>query len=355
MAFMTGSDTEHNPIQEQAIDWLLKIEAAPDGTVLRAALAAWRERSPAHEQAYRSVTRVWRLAGDLPAVDAERAKASPAPTPALTPATRTRRRQNVRPASGIPAGNRPSTPRRRTAIAVMAAALAACLGIVLASVLVPAVQLRIAADHITGVGEIREIVLGDASRLHLDGASAVAVRYGPAERTVRLLAGQAFFDVAPDPTRPFIVHVDGFTVTVTGTAFAVGNEPDGTALAVQSGAVTVALGREAVRLVAGDRLSVARATGAVARSTVTPADVARWRTGRLVVDGVPLAELVAQLRRHHRGLIWLNGAALAERRITGVFTLSDPVTALKAAAATQGAEVIALTPYLVIVTPRRDL
>jgi transmembrane sensor len=142
---------------------------------------------------------------------------------------------------------------------------------------------------------------------------------------------------------------------VTGTAFAVGNEPDGTALAVQSGAVTVALGREAVRLVAGDRLSVARATGAVARSTVTPADVARWRTGRLVVDGVPLAELVAQLRRHHRGLIWLNGAALAERRITGVFTLSDPVTALKAAAATQGAEVIALTPYLVIVTPRRDL
>lgn len=355
MAFMTGSGTEHNPLRDEAIDWLLKIQATPDDVVLQAALAAWREGNPAHEQAYRSVVRVWRLAGDLPAVDADRMKASPLPTPALAPETRAGRRRNVRPASGAPAGNCPFTPRRRTAIAVMAAALAACLAIILASVLAPAVQLRLAADHITGIGEIGEIVLDDASRVHLDGASAVVLCYGPDRRTVRLLAGHAFFEVAPDPTRPLIVHVDGVTATVTGTAFAVGTGPDGTTLAVQSGAVMITHGREAIRLTAGDRLSVARATGAVARSMVAPADVASWRKGRLVVDGMPLAELVDQLRRHHRGVIWLKDPALAGRRITGVFTLSDPVAALRAAAAAQGATIIALTPSFLIVTSRQDL
>jgi transmembrane sensor len=231
----------------------------------------------------------------------------------------------------------------------VAAALAACLVILLA----PTLQLRLDADYRTGIGETREVVLKDGSRIHLDARSAVALDYGPARRTVRLIAGQAFFDVAPVPARPFVVPAEGLTVTVTATGFAVGSGGADTSVAVQLGSVEVAMERPGggiVRLAPGHRLTLAHATGTVTRSRVPPADVAAWREGRLVVDGMPLAELAARLGRYHRGVIWVRSEGLAERRITGVFNLTDPVAALRAAAATQGAEVMAFTPYLLVVT-----
>lgn len=329
-----------DPIREEALDWLLKTEAAPDDARLRAELAAWRAQSPAHDQAFRSVARAWRLAGDLPPGYADQVRGPrPAGTvPGAGRAARAHRRADPR------AGRAPV--RRRMAFA--AAGLAACL----AALLAPGLPLRLKADHVSGA-EIREVVLEDGSRLYLDAGSAVAVDYGPARRMVRLIAGRAFFDVTPTPTRPFAVATPGLTVTVTGTGFAVELGATGTSVVVQSGSVDVATHRPdapVVRLAPGDRLTLAHATGAVRRSRVPPADVAAWREGRLVVEGVPLAELVARLDRYHRGIIWVADAGLAGRRITGIFNLHDPIAALRAAAATQGAEVTALTPYLLVVT-----
>ena len=304
---MTGSDAEHDPIREEALDWLLKVEAAPDDEDLKSALAAWRGTSEQHERAYRSVARMWRLAGDL------------APDPA-------------RPAPERP--QRVARSRRSRPMAVAAAALAACLTIYAA----PQILLYMEADHMTGVGELRKVRLEDGSTLHLDAESAVAVSFGPARRSVTLLAGQAYFDVVRTPSRPFQVAANGLSVTVKGTRFAVEVAPSRAR-------------RSLFRLAPGNRLRMARATGAVTRTEVSPADVASWRDGQLVVDGVPLAEVVERLDRHHRGVIWLHGAALAERRITGVFNLSDPVAALRAAASTQGARVRQLTPYLLVITP----
>ena len=320
---MTGRDAEHDPIREEALDWLLKVEAAPDDEDLKSALAAWRGTSEQHERAYRSVARMWRLAGEL------------APDPA-------------RPAPERP--QRVARSRRSRPMAVAAAALAACLTIYAA----PQILLYMEADHMTGVGELRKVRLEDGSTLHLDAESAVAVSFGPARRSVTLLAGQAYFDVVRTPSRPFQVAADGLSVTVKGTRFAVEAGRSSVSVAVKAGAVEVAPSRARrglFRLAPGNRLRMARATGAVTRTEVSPADVASWRDGQLVVDGVPLAEVVERLDRHHRGVIWLHGAALAERRITGVFNLSDPVAALRAAASTQGARVRQLTPYLLVITP----
>lgn len=322
---MSGSDARHDPIREEALDWLLRVEDAPNDETLHAGLAAWRARSDAHEAAYRSVARVWRLAEELPRDHTQDAAAA-----------RPRARRGV---------------VRFAVAASVVAALAACLLMIFA----PGLWLRLDADYATDTGEVREVALDDGSRIHLDAESAVAVDYGPGQRSVRLLAGRAFFEVTAAPERPFVVETEGLRVTVTGTAFAVGTAPDSESVAVQSGSVAVSAGGAGApeaRLQGGDRLTLSHAAGSVRRGRVAPGDVASWRGGRLVVDGMPLAELVEEIDRHQRGVIWLRDPALGRRPVTGVFDLSNPRAALEAAAAAQRAQVTALTPYLLIVDGR---
>ena len=348
---MTGSNAEHDPIREEALDWLLKIEAAPGDEALRHALEAWRSQSEAHDRAYQSVARVWRLAGELPPDDTGQAdRAGGGASKREARAGRERRACPARSFGGPAPPPRPGRRRRVLQGAVAAAFLAAVL-----SYLAPTLRLQLLADHVTGVGEIRSVTLEDGSRVHLDAESAVAVGFEAAERRISLLAGQAFFEVAPAPARPFTVRAEGVSVTVTGTAFSVRTRGDGIAVAVASGSVKVAPGRpgnEVFPLTAGEQVSLAPATGSVLHSRVRPADVAPWRDRQLVADGLPLGEVVEQLGRHHRGAILLRDPALAKRRITGVFDLNDPLGALRAAAGTQGARVIEVTPYLLIVDRR---
>ncbi|MCG8595785.1 MAG: FecR domain-containing protein [Kiloniellales bacterium] len=348
---MTGSNAEHDPIREEALDWLLKIEAAPGDEALRHALEAWRSQSEAHDRAYQSVARVWRLAGELPPDDT--GQADRAGGGASKPQARAGQERRACPARSFGGPAPPTRPGRRRRVlqgAVAAAFLAAVL-----SYLAPTLRLRLLADHVTGVGEIRSVTLEDGSRMHLDAESAVAVGFEAAERRISLIAGQAFFEVAPAPARPFTVGAEGVSVTVTGTAFSVRTRSDGIAVAVVSGSVKVAPGRpgnEVFALTAGEQVSLAPATGSVLHSRVRPADVAPWRDRQLVADGLPLGEVVEQLGRHHRGAILLRDPALAKRRITGVFDLNDPLGALRAAAGTQDARVIEVTPYLLIVDRR---
>lgn len=339
---MTGSDSEHDPIFEEAMDWLLRLEAAPHDRVVQEELAAWRARGVAHDQAYRRVARMWRLAGDLPSDYAESEDSA-------GPYERSQSAAGGQPAKG--SRTTKSRFRRPVAVAGFAAALAACVVLLLN----PSIRFYLDADHVTGVAETRLVVLDDGSRLQLAAESAVAVDFDSGQRRVALIAGQAFFDVAHEPERLFTVEAEGVTVTVTGTAFAVGQNRDRVSVAVAAGMVEVISADDSdagYRLGPGDRLAVTSATGGVSRARVPLADIAAWRRGQMIVEARPLADVVEEIGRYHRGAILLEDAALGERRITGVFSLQNPVAALEAAAGTQGAEVVQFTPYLLVVRPK---
>lgn len=319
---MKPATDENEPLRGEAVDWLMRLQAAPGDAAVRAALDAWLATSQAHRQAWQSVSQVWRLSEGLPVTDAP-AEDKVVALPRARPA--------------------------RRALAVAAAALAACVALYFA----PVLQLRLQADHMTSVAELRDVTLEDGSVVHLDAGSAIAVRYGAARREVALLAGRAFFDVVPARDRPFVVVADDVTVTVTGTAFDVRSGSDGVSVAVQSGTVEVGVeggARLAGTLTRGQRLSVGRGNGQVVKSEIAPQDVASWRERRLVVDGVALAEVVEELGRHYRGFIVLRDRSLAERRITGVFDLRRPVEALNAVARTQHGSVTEITPYVLMIS-----
>ncbi|WP_340119245.1 FecR domain-containing protein [Pelagibius sp. 7325] len=315
-----------------ALHWLIALEdreGGPEADSRRAAFEGWLAASPAHRAAWEEAHKVWHLLGDAAPSDGSRPRQT-------TRSARARHSQLQR-------------PRRRLALATAAAALAACL---LALVL-PVVTLQLEADVVTAVGETRDIILTDGSRLHLGADSAVTIDYSAAARRISLLAGTIFVEVEPDPARRFTVAAGNLESSALGTAYEVRRLDSGTLVAVAHGSVAAedSPARLAERLEAGDWLHVARDGTTARRGTSAPAEIAAWRDGRLAVKDWPLGDVVAALRHHFHGAIIVLGDPVAAQRVTGVYDLANPEAALRAAVYPAGAQVRAVTPWLLVVSP----
>ncbi|WP_371441488.1 FecR domain-containing protein [Methylosinus sp. R-45379] len=211
------------------------------------------------------------------------------------------------------------------------------------------IALRLRADYATGPGETRQATLEDGSRVELDARSALAVRYSAGQRRVVLLDGEAWFDVAPDPARPFVVEAAGGTTTALGTAFDVALEGGKARVTVTSHRVRVSTGRGEVVVEEGQQSAYDEGGAAAAPE---PADIARataWRRGKLMFENRPIGEVVRALGRYHRGLVYFVDPALKARRVTGVFNADDPIAALDEIETSLGLHAVHVTRYLTIV------
>ncbi|WP_404379166.1 FecR family protein [Caenispirillum salinarum] len=276
----------------------------------RAAFEAWRAR-PGNAAAFAQVQALWQDDA-LGAALAE----DPAPRPAATPRFRVSRFMAV------------------AAAAFLVVAMSLWGGVFVT-------DLR--ADHATRAGEHQHVVLADGSEVVLGAESAIRVAVEGPMREVHLLRGEAFFSVVPDSARPFRVLTGDVAVRVTGTAFGVRKEDAGASIRVREGAVEVS---SAAGDAVAPRVSLSGRQGArVSGSEVSPlseravdAGLA-WLDGRLVFRERPLSHVIAELDRYHAGLIVIARPELAERRVTGFFSVADPAAAVRAAADVVGAEV----------------
>lgn len=300
----------------EATRWLVALHEAPGDREVRRRFDEWRRASPLNATAWSQTEQLTEVAATMPAIHADVWK------PVLA------RRQR--------------TGSRRWRFGVAAMALAACVALFV----VPPIVQRLQADHVTVTAEVRRIVLQDGSEVTLAPDSAIAVAYEPAARRVRLLSGEAFFDVKPDPSRPFRVLAAAVETVVVGTSFDVRLYPDGVAVSVEQGVVRVGARAE---LTAGQAVRVT-AAGEIARLPVSPDTVAAWRDGQLVAQNVALRDAVDQLRRYYAGTIVLASASLGGLRITGAYNLADPEDALRAIAQAHGARVRRITPWLLVVS-----
>lgn len=193
---------------------------------------------------------------------------------------------------------------------------------VVAFVLWPAPAPAPAEEVATPAGQRRELTLADGSHVELDAATQLSVALARDARHVRLAAGQAFFSVAKDPARPFIVDTPAGTVRVTGTQFAV-RAADGAAFAVtvREGSVQVRPAGAAAPLVLQPRDQFA--AGTVRALTERQLDDAlAWRRGQVVFDGTPLPEALARFARHH-GITITTAPDLDHLKVGGRFRLDD--------------------------------
>ena len=335
-----SSDADRERAEEEAAAWLLRLSEDPDDTDLRARFAAWRDRSDLNAEIWARTARAYDFVGKGPAKHAEH----------WQPYASARKAERTLP----PAGGQPDRRRRRLTsarhgVGAVAAAIAACLMIVV----LPEAMLRLKADLVTATGEIRTAVLEDGTRVHLAPESAIEMSIDADERRVRLIQGNAFFEVARDPEKPFRVSSASAVATVLGTAFEVGRDGDLSAVAVQHGRVH--LGDSSIappvsaELDAGDWMRISK-EGRVASGRMRPDEIAAWRRGELIARNRPAGEIVDILRRYHAGAILLQGDTFAARRVSGIYDLRKPAITLGELAASHGAAVRRLSPWLLIVT-----
>jgi transmembrane sensor len=178
----------------------------------------------------------------------------------------------------------------------------------------------------TSRGEFRRVALADTSIADMSSDSRLEVRFTTARRQIDLLKGEAWFEVAKDKSKPFVVAAAGVEVRAVGTAFGVRRFPEGAEVLVTEGTVEVWTGRARARLVAGERsfLPYNAAQITVARQ---PQEIQRklaWRDGNLAFARQTLGEAVADFNRYSARQIVIADPALERTRIFGQYRIDAP-------------------------------
>ncbi|GEM_PF-238960 len=180
-------------------------------------------------------------------------------------------------------------------------------------------------DVTTQIGELRSTVLNDGSIVYLGADTAFVVSHTADKRAVRLQQGQAYFDVAHAPHRPFEVEAGDVVITVVGTAFDVERLGSKTDIQVYDGTVNVAADKR-LTLYKGD--GVVLENGRVIQEThVNNRQLPTWRTGWLEAESKPIKDIVATLNRYLKKPISYTGDE--HYAVSGRFPLNNPKRALK--------------------------
>jgi transmembrane sensor len=154
--------------------------------------------------------------------------------------------------------------------------------------------------YITKVGEARLIELADGSKVRLNTDSAIDVKLEERNRTIRFLKGEARFDVAHDPKRPFLVTARDGSVQALGTVFNLRQRKDFTEVTVIEGQVAVIdQGAPATTVPAGAAAMIRAAAVSVIR--LAPSDLDRrtaWQQGQIHLEGETLSQAVDEFNRY---------------------------------------------------------
>jgi transmembrane sensor len=282
-----------DPTDEAAAAWVSLMDRGQWSDGDEARLQSWLTADPRHAGALLEAQSLW-SAFDTPISDASGAEA------ALTHRGLSRRRVLV-------GGG-----------AAMAASIAGVLLVTRGS------------RYTTGIGETRRVPMADGSLAAINTDTSLEIELADRRRAVRLATGEAWFQVAKDATRPFVVEAGQVRVQAIGTAFSVRRRETGADILVTEGVVRAwADGAEgnAVQLSAGERAFVGDDAG-INQKAAAPAAIDRmlaWRSGKIDLAGTPLSDAVAEFNRYNHRQIVIADPTIAAEQFDGVFGTNDPL------------------------------
>ena len=188
----------------------------------------------------------------------------------------------------------------------------------------------------TKFGEQSSFLLDDGSRVTLNSASTIEVRLRRDRRLVRLVAGEALFEVAHDTARPFEVRAGDAALRAVGTQFDVDMRPARTTVTVTEGRVAVlsagqgpARGTPMPVLGAADQLVITRAGSLVPQHGVNVAAVLSWTQHKLIFEHRSVGDVAEEFNRYNRERIEIASAQLRDQEISGAFASNDPASFLE--------------------------
>lgn len=307
--------------EEQAALWADRFLSGALSASERADFQAWLEADPQHEVLWQAHRRF--LTSDP-----------------LQQALRQSEKQHATP-------RRVQTGRRRSRQVISALRHPVILGLMAAGVCAVGLNLQYGLlDHMIGAslrtarGEMRQEALADGSQLHLNGDSSARIHLRKKVRDIRLEHGEAYFQVAHDRARPFVVHAPEATVTAVGTAFNVNQLNGATEVAVYEGKVRVdPVSGASFYLVAGQRARISPRDRPQPVAFVAEA-VPDWRTHWVEVENGSLGDLLTELSRSTQLRLKAEGDGLTQLKITGRFRTDQPEVTLNQLAATHDLTVV---------------
>ena len=349
MSKISGKDKEQ--IGREALDWLIALQEESDNEDVHARFLTWLSTSPMHIVAWTEAQHTWRLLEE-----------------ALPRTTVHQFDELQKSLSSFPAGQilqgQPQVGRSLPHLSAVRLSpsrwhpvtiAATTLAVVVLFLVLLSFQRYLQADYVSSTGERRQLQLEDGSVVQLGPGSAMSVAYDPQMRRISILAGEAFFEVAPDVHRPFLVTSGQLEATVVGTAFNVHFSPTRSSIAVRQGTVRVSSHNPSLPfedyLHSGEWVQMAWNEKTFARGVIPPEQVAVWLQGRLLVKNWTISEVVAELDRYHHGLIVLTDGRIGNKKVTGVYDLRKPIESLRAVAQPYALVVREATPYLVFLSP----
>ena len=181
-------------------------------------------------------------------------------------------------------------------------------------------------DYIaTGIGEQKQITLADQSIITLNANTRISTHISWLRRQVDLLEGEAQFQVSHQNFRPFTVNTGPLNIKDIGTIFTIRNRPESRSVVVMEGEVAIHQPGHwfGTALKAGFARRFTQSGELLAIETADPHKANAWLTGKLVFNHTPLAEVSAELERHHPIHFVFLDKNLAQQTITGNFDSRD--------------------------------
>ncbi len=295
---MENSAQDH----EAAAQWLARRDSGKWLPEDDAQLDAWLKASTGHRVAFIRLETAWREANRVKILGAGAARGSVPP----------RVQSDV---GRVAADRLPNTARRMALAAGILLALASGI----AWYVLPA-----RSAYETPVGGLASVPIADGSKVTLNTDSEIRVRVTDTERLVDLRRGEAFFEVAQDLKRPFIVHAGDRRVIAVGTAFSVLRQAGQLRVIVTEGRVRIEDGavkqQPPIQLSAG-ALARTGNDGVLVQEKPVPEvqEYLSWRSGFVTFRETPLAEAAAELNRYNTRKLVVDDAALAAIHIGGTF------------------------------------
>ena len=192
------------------------------------------------------------------------------------------------------------------------------------------VQLAFNWDTLANNGnDVKLLSLADGSQVWLGPHSSLAYTHNYNDTSRELsLDGEAYFEVAHDPKRPFSVRTGKLITKALGTAFniATANRADGRIqVSLVEGKVSVTAAAFSCILTPGQMVRYKDGMETTLPASFVKADVLDWKSGKLVFDGTPLKDAFAKLQARTGYRIIVDSTVSGTRKVSGVFSANETI------------------------------
>lgn len=322
-------------LNSQAISWVVKLDGQRLSAEEFSLFRDWHDRSDAHAAAFKNAATTW---GNLDILSE---------VPLLHPANETR-----------PWWKNISINTLKPQLSF---AIALILIITLSFSYVNMVpENRTPEIYTTAVGHHKTVSLVDGSTLLLNTGSQVEVLFSDQRRTVKLIKGEAHFDVAHDTTRPFEVHAGTNIVRAVGTAFTVELKPELVEVTVTEGKVQLATVTEKnnsggknnetplAMVTSGQSAQIDHEIKTI--MSIGKDEISRrlaWQNGALIFNGEPLDEVIQEVSRYTTAKIVISDPEIRHLKIGGYYKTNETDAMLQALETSFGISVKRVDPDLI--------